>query len=187
MQSISTIDDEQTSNSESKYARFFHFATTVFPTFCPGKEKKRVNKSLAQSREALAAASEVSEAELREALKQIKSEPLPTSEQYFMSQVAMGEQLSSAGAFRTFCVHVRHLTGLQASISPLLCPSTAHFAYIHHHPTSLTSTKRRFPRLPSRFVLTSCFSIVNLNFFQDCFGPGESGREFILRTGSRYR
>ncbi|KAJ7887480.1 hypothetical protein B0H14DRAFT_3082020 [Mycena olivaceomarginata] len=45
------------------------------------------------------------EAELREALKQIKSEPLPTSEQYFMSQVAMGEQLSSAGAFRAFCVH----------------------------------------------------------------------------------
>ncbi|KAJ6560411.1 hypothetical protein B0H19DRAFT_1147577 [Mycena capillaripes] len=65
------------------------------------KEKKRVDKSLAQSREALAAENEVSEAELREALKQIKSEPRPPSqearENYFMSQVAMGEQLAARG------------------------------------------------------------------------------------------
>ncbi|KAJ7246571.1 MAS20-domain-containing protein [Mycena haematopus] len=65
------------------------------------KENKRVNKSLAQSREALAAANEVSEADLRDALQQIKSEPVPTSqverENYFMSQVAMGEQLAARG------------------------------------------------------------------------------------------
>ncbi|KAF8214060.1 hypothetical protein K438DRAFT_1915212 [Mycena galopus ATCC 62051] len=65
------------------------------------KENKRVNKSVAQSREALAAANEVPEDELREALKLIKSEPLPASqaerENYFMSQVAMGEQLAARG------------------------------------------------------------------------------------------
>ncbi|KAJ7771125.1 hypothetical protein DFH07DRAFT_804953 [Mycena maculata] len=65
------------------------------------KEKKRVDKSLAQSRQAAAAASEISEAELREALKLLKSEPPPPTqhekENYFMSQVAMGEQLASRG------------------------------------------------------------------------------------------
>ncbi|KAJ7223952.1 hypothetical protein C8J57DRAFT_1391059 [Mycena rebaudengoi] len=65
------------------------------------KEKKRVDRSLAQSREALAAANELSEAELREALKLIKSEPQPPTqegkENYFMSQVAMGEQLATKG------------------------------------------------------------------------------------------
>ncbi|KAJ7886748.1 mitochondrial outer membrane translocase complex, subunit Tom20 domain-containing protein [Mycena leptocephala] len=65
------------------------------------KEKKRVNKSLAESREALAAETEVSEADLRDALKQIKSEPRPATqearENYFMSQVAMGEQLAARG------------------------------------------------------------------------------------------
>ncbi|KAK7062149.1 SET domain-containing protein, partial [Favolaschia claudopus] len=65
------------------------------------KEKKRVDKSLAESREALAAANEVSEAELQEALKLIKSEARPISqserETYFMSQVAMGEQLATRG------------------------------------------------------------------------------------------
>ncbi|KAJ7693832.1 hypothetical protein B0H17DRAFT_1058405, partial [Mycena rosella] len=65
------------------------------------KEKKRVDKSLAESREALAAASGVSEAELREALKLLKSEPPPPTqeakENFFMSQVAMGEQLAARG------------------------------------------------------------------------------------------
>ncbi|KAJ7129224.1 hypothetical protein C8R44DRAFT_776214 [Mycena epipterygia] len=65
------------------------------------KEKKRVDKSLAQSREALAAESEVSEADLRDALKQIKSEARPPTqeakEHYFMSQVAIGEQLAARG------------------------------------------------------------------------------------------
>ncbi|KAJ7098724.1 hypothetical protein B0H15DRAFT_937128 [Mycena belliarum] len=65
------------------------------------KQKKRVDKSLAQSREALAAANTVSEADLREALKLIRSEPPLSSqeakENYFMSQVAMGEQLAARG------------------------------------------------------------------------------------------
>ncbi|KAJ6515399.1 hypothetical protein C8R45DRAFT_956386 [Mycena sanguinolenta] len=65
------------------------------------KENKRVHKSVAQSKEALAAANAVSEEDLRDALKQIKSEPVPTTqaerENYFMSQVAMGEQLAARG------------------------------------------------------------------------------------------
>lgn len=77
-----------------------------FQTFHPGKEKKRVDKSLAESREKLAAENEVSEEELREALKLIKSEPRPPTqearESYFMSQVAMGEQLAARGASMSF-------------------------------------------------------------------------------------
>jgi import receptor subunit TOM20 len=104
-QSTSTISEEQTLTSERKYARSFCFSTAVSRTFHPGKEKKRVDRSLAQSREALAAANELSEAELREALKLIKSEPQPPTqegkENYFMSQVAMGEQLATKGMFLT--------------------------------------------------------------------------------------
>ncbi|KAJ7126476.1 hypothetical protein C8R43DRAFT_1029168, partial [Mycena crocata] len=85
------------------YAVYFDFKRRNDPEFRKKirKEKKRVDKSLAQSREALAAANEVSEAELREALKMIKSEPRPPTqearENYFMSQVAMGEQLAARG------------------------------------------------------------------------------------------
>ncbi|KAJ6458645.1 hypothetical protein C8R47DRAFT_1162934 [Mycena vitilis] len=96
-----TINDETTPTSERNYACSLYFSSGCFSAFYPGKEKKRVDKSLAQSREALAASSEVSDEELREALKQMKSEPRPTSqearEHYFMSQVAMGEQLSARG------------------------------------------------------------------------------------------
>ncbi|KAJ7437081.1 hypothetical protein B0H11DRAFT_632966 [Mycena galericulata] len=85
------------------YAVYFDYRRRSDPEFRKKirKEKKRVDKSLAQSREALAAANEVSEAELREALKQIKSEPrIPTQEgreSYFLSQVGMGEQLAARG------------------------------------------------------------------------------------------
>ncbi|KAF7352377.1 SET domain-containing protein [Mycena venus] len=85
------------------YAVYFDYRRRTDPEFRKKirKEKKRVDKSLAQSREALAAATEVSEAELREALKMIKTEPRPASqsdrENYFMSQVAMGEQLAARG------------------------------------------------------------------------------------------
>jgi import receptor subunit TOM20 len=103
MQSILTINDEQTPSSEKNYACSFYLSSKYSPTFHSGKEKKRVNKSLAESREALAAETEVSEADLRDALKQIKSEPRPATqearENYFMSQVAMGEQLAARGAF----------------------------------------------------------------------------------------
>ncbi|RDB20101.1 Mitochondrial import receptor subunit tom20 [Hypsizygus marmoreus] len=67
------------------------------------KDKKRVNKSLAQSRESLAASSskDVTPASLREALEQVKNEEGPQSpeekEAYFMSQVSMGEQLAIKG------------------------------------------------------------------------------------------
>ncbi|KAG5639700.1 hypothetical protein H0H81_005883 [Sphagnurus paluster] len=66
------------------------------------KEKKRVDKTLAQSRESLvSSSSEVTPASLREALEQVKKEEPPASpeekETYFMSQVGMGEQLAGRG------------------------------------------------------------------------------------------
>ncbi|KAF9464812.1 hypothetical protein BDZ94DRAFT_1281731 [Collybia nuda] len=68
------------------------------------KEKKRVDKTLAQSKESLLSASgsaEVTPAALREALEQVKKEVGPDTpeekEAYFMNQVAMGESLSLRG------------------------------------------------------------------------------------------
>ncbi|ESK86814.1 mitochondrial import receptor subunit tom20 [Moniliophthora roreri MCA 2997] len=65
------------------------------------KQKKRVDKSIASSQASEAAASAVSQAELRQALEQVKKEPVPASpdqkEAYFMSQVGAGEQLSLQG------------------------------------------------------------------------------------------
>ncbi|TFK60797.1 hypothetical protein BDN72DRAFT_904666 [Pluteus cervinus] len=69
-----------------------------------GKDKKRVDKTLAQSKDASSSASAVSEITpeaLRAALEQVKNEDGPKSpeerEGYFMSQVGMGEQLSLQG------------------------------------------------------------------------------------------
>ncbi|KAK7049747.1 mitochondrial import receptor subunit tom20 [Paramarasmius palmivorus] len=65
------------------------------------KQKKRVDKSIASSQASEAAANAVSQAELRQALEQVKKEPVPASpdqkEAFFMSQVAAGEQLSLQG------------------------------------------------------------------------------------------
>ncbi|GLB34124.1 putative MAS20 protein import receptor [Lyophyllum shimeji] len=65
------------------------------------KEKKRVDKTLAQSRESFASSGDVSAASLREALEQVKKEEAPQTpeekEAYFMAQVGMGEQLASKG------------------------------------------------------------------------------------------
>ncbi|KAK0491362.1 hypothetical protein IW261DRAFT_1324136 [Armillaria novae-zelandiae] len=62
------------------------------------KEKKRVDKSIASSS---AAPSAVSVDSLREALERVKKEEVPITpaerENYFMSQVAMGEQLALQG------------------------------------------------------------------------------------------
>ncbi|KAF4601780.1 hypothetical protein EYR40_004980 [Pleurotus pulmonarius] len=68
------------------------------------KDKKRAEKSAAESRESLAASAsgnELSPEQLREALELVKNEPPPPGaaekENYFMSQVAMGEQLATRG------------------------------------------------------------------------------------------
>ncbi|TFK66582.1 MAS20-domain-containing protein, partial [Pluteus cervinus] len=67
------------------------------------KDKKRVNKALAQSKDAssASAASEITPEALRVALEQVKNEDGPKSpeerEGYFMSQVGMSEQLSLQG------------------------------------------------------------------------------------------
>ena len=70
-----------------------------------GKEKKRVQKTVQESKEDLggAGASDISPAALREALLQVKNEPTPQTpeekEHYFMSQVSAGEQLAVQGIF----------------------------------------------------------------------------------------
>ncbi|KAF7302101.1 SET domain-containing protein [Mycena indigotica] len=92
--------------TDTTFRKQLRMATSFFPPlpkfadWDEGKQKKRVDKSLAQSREALEAASHVSDDELREALKQIEAETKPgpdLRENYFMTQVAMGEQLATRG------------------------------------------------------------------------------------------
>ncbi|KAJ7228212.1 hypothetical protein GGX14DRAFT_412337 [Mycena pura] len=85
------------------YAVYFDFKRRTDSNFRKKlrEQKKRVDKSLAQSKEASATSNVVSDDELRDALKQIESEPKPPTqerrEHYFMSQVAMGEQLVARG------------------------------------------------------------------------------------------
>ncbi|KAF8204688.1 MAS20-domain-containing protein [Pholiota molesta] len=67
------------------------------------KEKKRVQKVVAETKqnEASASASSITPAALREAIQQIRTEASPTSpeeqEHYFMAQVAAGEKLALEG------------------------------------------------------------------------------------------
>lgn len=65
-----------------------------------GKDKKRVAKSQTSS-EASASSGGVEESDLKNALEQVRKEEVPATaeekEGYFMSQVAMGEQLCARG------------------------------------------------------------------------------------------
>jgi import receptor subunit TOM20 len=71
--------------------------------FSAGKEKKRVDKTLAEEKTQFASVEDASSTEmLREALEQVKQELVPSTseekETYFMTQVSTGEQLASQGA-----------------------------------------------------------------------------------------
>jgi len=69
------------------------------------KEKKRVQKAVAESKQSELAASsnDITPAALREVLKQVREEPGPQTpeekEAYFMNQVGLGEQLAAQGMF----------------------------------------------------------------------------------------
>lgn len=69
----------------------------------PGKEKKRVDRSNASLKATSATSSKTSptDEELDAALELVRSEEIPTSpeekEQYFMQNLAVGEQLSAQG------------------------------------------------------------------------------------------
>ncbi|KAG6861853.1 hypothetical protein C0995_011150 [Termitomyces sp. Mi166 len=69
----------------------------------PGKEKKRVNKTIAQSRESLSSArTDGQPSTVEEALEMVRKEEEPPAspeekEKYFMTQIAMGEQLGARG------------------------------------------------------------------------------------------
>jgi import receptor subunit TOM20 len=86
-----------------KKLREFSPASSVggISDFVPGKDKKRVDKTTAQSREAEVASNQISTEDLRAALDKVKAEEVPSSpeerEQYFMSQVGMGEQICTQG------------------------------------------------------------------------------------------
>jgi import receptor subunit TOM20 len=86
-----------------------HCSTYPLTNITTGKEKKRVDKTLAQSKESLLSASgstEITPAALKEALEQIKNEVGPETpeekEAFFMNQVSMGEQMSLRGMFSAF-------------------------------------------------------------------------------------
>jgi hypothetical protein len=84
-------------------ASFFHPSSnsSSLLTITPGKDKKRVDKCLAQSKESESSSSGISPAELRDALEKVKNEEGPKTaeekETYFMSQVGIGEQLALQG------------------------------------------------------------------------------------------
>ena len=67
----------------------------------PGKDKKRVDKTVAQSRESSDDPAHVTIDQLRAALDTVRLEDVPTTvdakEQYFMAQVSLGEQLAVQG------------------------------------------------------------------------------------------
>ncbi|KAJ7462173.1 hypothetical protein FB451DRAFT_1341170 [Mycena latifolia] len=159
------------------YAVYFDYKRRTDPDFRKKirKQKKRVDKSLAQSREALAASSGVSEAELREALKLIKSEPPPPTqeakENYFMSQVAMGEQLAARGeAF--------HLPAALSFYRALV---------VYPSPPELLGI---YQKTVPEAIVKVCATLVQYmraHSMQDRFGTGESRREFFHRTRYGYR
>jgi import receptor subunit TOM20 len=66
-----------------------------------GKEKKRVGKTIASTKES-GNSSSISTEELRAALETVRNEEVPKTvdakEHYFMSQVGLGEQLALQGS-----------------------------------------------------------------------------------------
>jgi hypothetical protein len=77
--------------------------SSFFRSLYIGKQKKKVEKRVAESQSQESQGSQaVSVEELKAALARIRTEPVPASpearEQYFMSQVGMGETLCMQGA-----------------------------------------------------------------------------------------
>jgi len=93
-----------------------------------GKDKKRVDRTTAQSREAQAS-SQISTEDLRAALDKVKAEEVPSTseqkEQYFMSQISMGEQICTQGQSHMLHKSVRktHVcsTGSEFNLQAALC------------------------------------------------------------------
>jgi hypothetical protein len=85
----------------------------VFSDYVPGKDKKRVDKNTAQSKETEAASNQISTEDLRAALDKVKAEEVPSTpdqkEQYFMMQVSMGEQICTQGQSHTPYMQLRKL------------------------------------------------------------------------------
>lgn len=93
-----------TQSSAENSVRARDVYSRLSPTFCAEKEKKRVQKVVAETKQNAATSSTLSgiePASLREAIQQIRTEPSPSTpeeqEQYFMSQVATGERLALEG------------------------------------------------------------------------------------------
>ena len=70
-----------------------------------------MDKSTAQSREAEASSNQISTDDVRAALDKVKAEEVPSTpeqkEQYFMSQVSMGEQICTQGQSHTYTSHIK--------------------------------------------------------------------------------
>lgn len=126
---------------------FFHFPFRVRFTICPGKDQKRVQKSVAESQENQATSQDLSDGITRESLKaalnEIRNEVGPRTpeeqESYFMVQIGMGEQLVQGGA----------------SLQDLLNCFDANFLYLQG--PCITSklpsvTSRRYVLIPCRWI-----------------------------------
>lgn len=93
------------SGASSVRTPLFFLARARRLTHVIGKEKKKVDKNVAQTKERessdAVAASGVNTESLKEALQKIREEDSPTTtderEHYFMSQVGIGEQLATQG------------------------------------------------------------------------------------------
>ncbi|KAG5648783.1 hypothetical protein DXG03_000132 [Asterophora parasitica] len=89
------------------------------------KEKKRVDKTLAQSKESLVSDSgaDVTPQRLREALEKVKQEPSPQTpeekEAYFMSHVGLGEQLAASGPDNYLAAALSFYRALRVYPSPV--------------------------------------------------------------------
>jgi hypothetical protein len=87
--------------SEKIFVRLAGLNFAFVSRFFTGKERKRVDKSIASTKEAESKAASVSLESLRAALEEVKQEQVPISPQeregYFMVQVSQGEQLAGQG------------------------------------------------------------------------------------------
>lgn len=100
---ISTISVGMTLNSGSTFVgASLTVVSTLSLTHSLGKDKKRVSKTIAQSKESLKSAKiDGQPSTIEEALEMVRKEEPPASpeakENFFMSQIAMGEQLGARG------------------------------------------------------------------------------------------
>ncbi|XP_006456742.1 hypothetical protein AGABI2DRAFT_195752 [Agaricus bisporus var. bisporus H97] len=148
------------------------------------KEKKRVNKTVAEEKSQSAASDTApSDTELlREALEQVKSEHVPSTseekETYFMTQVSMGEQLASQGP----SLHVPAAIAFYKALR--VYPTPVELIMIY---------QKTVPEAIFKLIidLTNLDAAARISNYYNCFPPksmnveiksNETGRKIMLAT-----